>query len=86
MADHSRPDAERLAALVAAHFPANSPKFSRLVARSEQRRAQVGDLTVDQLLNAIRFATSGAIDGGQATWDELLDAVWHRLAPSPGPV
>ncbi len=77
--------AERLAALVAAHFPVHSAEFAALVARFEQRRAQVGGLAADQLLNAVHLAASGASSGDQAAWEELLEAVWHRLTPSSGP-
>jgi MoxR-like ATPase len=77
--------AERLAALVAAHFPQNSTEFADLVTRFERRRAQVGDLAADQLLNAVHLAATGAFDGDRAAWDELLEAVWHRLTPASGP-
>jgi MoxR-like ATPase len=76
------PDTKRLAALAAAHFPANSDASAALVAKFEQRRAQVGALAADQLLNAVHLAISGASDGDEAAWNELLEAVWHRLTPS----
>ncbi|MBL7499772.1 AAA family ATPase [Frankia sp. CNm7] len=74
------PDLDRLAALVAAHFPTEEPIHSDLVARFAQRREELGGLAADQLLNAAYLATSGA-RGDERAWNELLDAVWHRLSP-----
>jgi MoxR-like ATPase len=77
------PDVERLAALVAAHFPAGGPAHRDLVTAFAERRAQVGALAADQLLNAAHLATSGAAGGDPAAWNELLETVWHQLEPMP---
>jgi MoxR-like ATPase len=78
------PDTERLAALVAAHFPADAAGYRDLIARFERRRDQVGALAADQLLNAAYLAVSGASTDDEVAWSQLLDAVWHRLTPAPG--
>jgi MoxR-like ATPase len=78
------PDTARLAALVAAHFPAGSPDRAALIRRFEERRRLVGPLAADQLLNAAYLAGAGAADGDETAWHQLLDAIWHELAPAPG--
>ncbi len=77
------PDARQLATLIAAHFPADAPGHRELIARFEQRRQQVGGLAADQLLNAAHLVAAGAADGDEAVWNDLLEAVWHQLAPAP---
>jgi MoxR-like ATPase len=77
------PDTTRLASLVAAHFPADSASRADLIEKFERRRALVGGLAADQLLNAAHLAAAGAFDGDESTWSEFLDAVWHELSPSP---
>ena len=77
------PDTARLAALVAAHFPTGSADRAELIRRFEERRKLVGPLAADQLLNAAYLAGAGAADGDETAWYELLDAIWHELAPSP---
>jgi MoxR-like ATPase len=83
--DLPHPDTARLAALVAAHFPADSAARDELVERFERRREQVGGgLAADQLLNAAHLAAAGAFDGDETTWRDLLEAVWHELSPPLG--
>ncbi|MCM3921081.1 AAA family ATPase [Frankia sp. AiPs1] len=83
--DLPHPDTAGLAALVAAHFPADSPSRAQLIERFERRREQVGGgLAADQLLNAAHLAAAGAFDGDEATWLDLLEAVWHELSPPLG--
>lgn len=77
------PDEEKLAAMVAAHFPESVDSARELITAFLDRRHQVGGLAADQLLNAVHLATSGAsptLDGEGL--DRLLDAIWHRLAPA----
>ncbi|WP_239313411.1 MoxR family ATPase [Frankia sp. Cj3] len=75
-------DTRRLTELVAAHFPADASGYQDLIARFEQRRQQVGGLAADQLLNAAHLAATGAADGDETVWNDLLEAVWHQLAPA----
>ncbi len=75
------PDRDRLAAMVAAHFPRGT-RGEGLIREFLERDAQVG-LAADQLLNAVHLATSGAFqDSDEHAWPELLDAIWHRLSSS----
>ncbi|HKS98380.1 MAG TPA: AAA family ATPase [Rugosimonospora sp.] len=75
------PDEERLAAMVAAHFPRDGdPAHRELIVAFLERSRRVGGLAADQLLNAVHLATSGALRPDDAgAWDGLLDAVWNRL-------
>jgi MoxR-like ATPase len=77
------PDADKLAQMVAAHFPAGSTGIEQLLHAYLDRRERVGGLAADQLLNAVQLATSGAFTAeDRDDWDALLDAVWHRLSPA----
>lgn len=79
------PTIDQLAALIAAHFPDDVPDRENLVAQFVRRRGQVGPLAADQLLNAAYLATVGAREGDEAAWTDLVEAVWHRLAPGAEP-
>jgi MoxR-like ATPase len=73
--------ADKLAAMVAAHFPADTAADSReLVQKFLAHRRVAGPLAADQLLNAVHLRTSGAFTAGN--WEGLLDAVWDRLSPA----
>jgi MoxR-like ATPase len=76
------PDVDRLAEMVAAHFRGNTDAVVLdLVRKFVEKRESKGGLAVDQLLNAVQLATSGALDPlGNGEWSELLDAIWHRLS------
>jgi MoxR-like ATPase len=75
------PDADRLAEIVAAHFDhAADDVVDELIRLFTEARGG-RELATDQLLNAIRLATSGVFDGlANEQRDELLNAIWHRLA------
>ncbi|MFF8814777.1 AAA family ATPase [Streptomyces pactum] len=73
------PDADRLAAIVAAHLGgAADPRTRELIDRFVERSRHEGGLAADQLLNAVYLATSSTYRPG-AEWEELLHAIWHRL-------
>ncbi|WP_223198523.1 AAA family ATPase [Solihabitans fulvus] len=76
------PGVERLAEMVAAHFSDDGGEVTaELVRLFADRRAKLGGMAADQLLNAVHLVRSGAGDGVEAAnWSELLDAVWHRLS------
>jgi MoxR-like ATPase len=80
-----KPDERKLAAMIAAHFPAGADEASRrLVAEFLDRRGSVGQLAADQLLNAVYLVTSGRFDvGDRDSWAALLEAVWRPLSPTP---
>ncbi|WP_018500277.1 AAA family ATPase [Parafrankia discariae] len=78
--DIPEPDPERLAELIAAHFPKEVPGRAELVERFARRRAAAGPLAADQLLNAAYLLALGADADGPDTWSDLLDHVWHRLS------
>jgi MoxR-like ATPase len=84
--DLPEPDADKLASMVAAHFPDGVGDADPLIRAYLDRRNQVGGLAADQLLNAVQLATSGAIDlTDPQALDGLLEAIWHRLSPvGPG--
>jgi MoxR-like ATPase len=79
------PSREKLAAMVAAHFPNASDDVSDVLVRKFLGRAQSDGLAADQLLNAVHLATSGVIrlDEPQDV-DALLETVWHRLTLASG--
>ncbi|KUJ68392.1 AAA family ATPase [Streptomyces albus subsp. albus] len=78
------PDADRLAAIVAAHLGrADDPRARELIEMFVERSRHEGGLAADQLLNAVYLATSDAYHPG-SDWEELLHAVWHRLDASAG--
>jgi MoxR-like ATPase len=77
------PDDERLAAMVAAHFPPGTDEQSNeLITAFLERSARTGGLAADQLLNAVHLATSGAFALGDGGFDALLEALWKSLAPA----
>ncbi|NUP41781.1 MAG: MoxR family ATPase [Streptomyces sp.] len=80
------PDADRLAAIVAAHLGrADDPRALDLIQMFLERSRLEGGLAADQLLNAVYLVTSQAQVPGPE-WEELLHAVWHRLdAAGPKP-
>jgi MoxR-like ATPase len=78
------PDVQRLATMVAAHFPDADASVNDLVRQFVDDRASKHSLAVDQLLNAVHLATSGVHDPQHdESWSELLDAIWHRLSAGP---
>jgi MoxR-like ATPase len=80
----AEPDENKLATMIAAHFPPGTDEESRrLVAEFLRRRDEVGALAADQLLNAVHLVTSGAFGlGDRDAWARLLDAVWRPLSPT----
>ncbi|MET7761431.1 MoxR family ATPase [Streptomyces sp. NPDC005355] len=73
------PDADRLAAIVAAHLGrADDPRAQELIQMFLERSELEGGLAADQLLNAVYLVTSLSHVPGPE-WEELLQAVWHRL-------
>ncbi|MEU5612138.1 MoxR family ATPase [Streptomyces sparsogenes] len=73
------PDADRLAAIVAAHLGrADDPRALELIQMFVERSRLEGGLAADQLLNAVYLVTSQARVPGP-DWEELLHAIWHRL-------
>ncbi|MCP9207612.1 AAA family ATPase [Streptomyces sp. NEAU-Y11] len=73
------PDADRLAAIVAAHLGrADDPRAQELIQMFLERSELEGGLAADQLLNAVYLVTSQSQVPGPE-WEELLRAVWHRL-------
>lgn len=74
------PDADQLAAMVAAHLSvADGDDRPRLIEEFVRRSASIGGLPADKLLDAVFLATSGAYDQDDASWPRLLDALWRRL-------
>jgi MoxR-like ATPase len=78
------PDADRLAAMVAAHIPGDADgRPAELITMFLERSRRSGGLAADQLLNAVHLSTSGAFQpADQAAWNALLDALWKSLAPA----
>lgn len=75
------PDVERLSDMVAAHFSDDSELTNELISVFANRRTKNGGMAADQLLNAVHLIRSGALDGvARENWDELLNAIWHRLS------
>ncbi|MBL1098767.1 AAA family ATPase [Streptomyces coffeae] len=73
------PDADRLAAIVAAHLGrADDPRAQELIQMFLERSELEGGLAADQLLNAVYLVTSQSQVPGPE-WEELLHSVWHRL-------
>ncbi|MFF4484764.1 hypothetical protein ACFY1A_48585 [Streptomyces sp. NPDC001520] len=78
------PDADRLAAIVAAHLGrADDPRARELIQMSLERSEREGGLAADQLLNAVYLVTAQSHVPGPE-WEELLQAVWHRLDSAAG--
>jgi MoxR-like ATPase len=79
------PSREKLAAMVAAHFPNTSDDVSDVLVSKFFGRIQSDGLAADQLLNAVHLATSGVIRLDEPDEvDALLETVWHRLTPASG--
>ncbi|WP_246277894.1 AAA family ATPase [Phytohabitans rumicis] len=78
------PDADRLAAMVAAHFPKGTNGYSsELIAAFLERRRLSGSLAADQLLHAVHLATSGAFQPDDpAGWNALVESLWSSLSPT----
>jgi MoxR-like ATPase len=78
------PDAEQLAAMVAAHLldPQDEHR-ARLVQEFVDRSAAAGGLPADRLLDAVYLATSGAYREADLSWPRLLDALWRQLHQVP---
>ena len=79
-----KPDYEQLGSMVAAHFDGvDGVDVNRLISEFLQRGAEVGELSSDQLLNAVhlavQLATSGAYQPDHE-WAKLLKAIWHPLS------
>jgi len=81
----AEPGEEKLARMIAAHFPPGTDEASReLVEEFLRCREEVGGLAADQLLNAMHLATSGAFAlSDRQAWASVLRAVWHPLTPAP---
>ncbi|MBD3008761.1 MoxR family ATPase [Streptomyces sp. 5-10] len=78
------PDADRLAAIVAAHLGrAGDPRARELIQMFLERSEREGGLAADQLLNAVYLVMSQSHVPGPE-WEELLQAVWHRLDSAAG--
>ncbi|MEQ0561729.1 MoxR family ATPase [Amycolatopsis sp. NEAU-NG30] len=72
------PGPEQLAAIVAAH--ALDPQHRAvLIEDFVARRAALGGLPADKLLDAIFLATSGAYQPGDPGWPGLVEALWQQL-------
>ena len=80
------PTPAALAEMVAAHFGADMGEVQRdLVDLFAAHRERKGELAADQLLNAIQLVTSGVYSSTTPErWEQLLDAIWHRLGQGPG--
>ncbi|CAM3499255.1 MoxR family ATPase [Kibdelosporangium persicum] len=83
------PDAEQLAAMVAAQFgEIERVDVARLIGEFLERSESVGGLAADQLLNAVHLAVELATSGAyrpDEEWNELMRAIWHPLSTAePG--
>jgi MoxR-like ATPase len=77
------PDAGHLSALVAAHFSSAEPELTKqLVDRFSTSQSDNGGMATDQLLDAVHVIRS-SMEVDREKWDELLDAVWHKLPGGP---
>ncbi|RKN12911.1 MoxR family ATPase [Streptomyces radicis] len=73
-------DTERLASIVAAHLGrADDPRVQELIRLFRERSEREGGLAADQLLNAVYLTTSAGPHGTGPGWEELLQAIWHKL-------
>jgi MoxR-like ATPase len=80
------PDPAMLADMVAAHFnDVDAEVSAELVRLFVEHRARK-TLAMDQLLNAVHLAATGALPRSvpmpprdREHWESLLDRVWHRL-------
>lgn len=79
------PDTDQLAAIVAAHLGSADDRHTQeLIAMFRERSEREEGLAADQLLNAIYLATSSEYTSGP-DWEELLQAIWHRLDAASSP-
>jgi MoxR-like ATPase len=76
------PDPERLASIVAAHLGTDVLAESRPLVEAFLTARGSGDVSVDQLLNAIALARLGA-DTDPESWRRLLETVWRHLDGGP---
>ncbi|MEO3922297.1 MoxR family ATPase [Micromonosporaceae bacterium B7E4] len=79
-------DENRLADVVAGHFPDRFDGAGEVIRDYLRRRSGTDTLAMDQLLDAVHLRTSGAFaPADRAEWDRLIEALWHRLsATEPG--
>lgn len=76
----SDPNADQLAAMVAAHLrDADDEQRMRLVQEFVDRSATYGGLPANKLLDAVYLATSGAYRDDEQSWSRLLDSMWRQL-------
>lgn len=74
------PDAEQLAAMVAAHLAdSDDEQRQRMIQEFLDRGADGGGLPADKLLDALYLTTSGAYRGNDESWLRLLNALWRQL-------
>jgi MoxR-like ATPase len=75
------PDADKLAAMVAAHLGLEGADDLRLALVQDfaARSGPAGEIPVDRLLDALYLSTSGAYDREAASWPRLKDALWREL-------
>jgi MoxR-like ATPase len=83
MLELGQPSREKLAAMVAAHFPSGIGESADiLIGKFLERTRGQGGLAADQLLSAVQLAANGVLQPGEeGDWDRILDTVWHRLSP-----
>ncbi|MFT7834669.1 MoxR family ATPase [Saccharothrix sp. BKS2] len=76
-----QPTPDRLAAMVAAHFPEHEAGLTEeLIAMFEERR-RTGVMAADQLLNAVHLVRSSPLTvAGRRSLDEVVNTVWHQLS------
>jgi MoxR-like ATPase len=73
-------DAERLAAIVAAHLgEADNPRVDELIHMFREHSEREGGLATDQLLNAVYLTTTSHANTSDPEWEDLLRAIWHQL-------
>jgi MoxR-like ATPase len=78
-----QPDADQLAAMVAAHLLDPDGKHRlRMVQEFVDRSLASGGLPADKLMDAVYLATSGAYHEDDESWPRLLDALWRKLTSS----
>ncbi len=84
----TRPSAEELTGIVAAHFSGvPSGPAGAVIADFVRRSAEGSPLAIDQLLNAVHMATviePGPDDPEPEFLRELSGMLWHRLTETPG--
>ena len=79
------PNADQLAAMVAAHMVDSDDEHRRrLIQEFVDRSVAVGGLPADKLLDAVYLATSGAYQHNDASWSRLVDALWRQLTSLVG--